>query len=717
MFKKLSLLSTFLLFHIIIISNSQQQDIIVFPTDKELNYSCSDNVYQFQFDVTFSQKLEKIIAFEMEIPLPYKIPFKCILDGPKSNILCFHSFSNYVWSLSDNSRMELPYSFPEIEGIKWDYDSFLKKIYRFLWRTIGNCGLEFEINQKPDIFKVDNERESKETKKIEKKMEIVADIVEIYGGECHSSQYDYSFNMKLKLYDGPIVEELKNAKKDNITTNISLLHGLYIPILLGDKKQRGITTFRKDYQYKYAKCKYESEISQDNFDNPEGVIFECHLSINKYSKFLGPLQIKPFTDYLYISKTEQDGNIINNKIGIKFEILSGFEKPLTETQSPIKNPFSRNLNLNNYKNQFTRNLNINTNSNIKEPNFLILDSNLNIYMCPDKPILTIKSYNDGIAFGGINSSGSKYLFLIYGYLTNGYEYINDTLILMDLTKDEIKFTLKVTDNLEDPDHKRKSVKCYIPTGSSINKNELIEVKCIGYRYIYSNNNNTDILLNWNLKENNDFQNIIVNWPYDLTKKKHIFYYDIKGLSVKRDNFGCFGNKFFFYLYVYDLKAEPNISFNLPLVYPKHTSAVCKLYNSVTFKCIIDLRLKRLSKGGVLILPNNFKKYLENKEQNIVQYQVTNLTSPLEFQLPINEDCGDFKLIGALKDIGYTYLQVIIIIVCGITIFGLCILGIAFCIVYEIIHRNRKGNYYKHQDENSIPNVSAVSQKNQSNTIQ
>ena len=169
--------------------------------------------------------------------------------------------------------------------------------------------------------------------------------------------------------------------------------------------------------------------------------------------------------------------------------------------------------------------------------------------------------------------------------------------------------------------------------------------------------------------------------------------------------------------MYDLKAEPNISFNLPLVYPKHTSAVCKLYNSVTFKCIIDLRLKRFSKGGVLILPNNFKKYLENKEQNIVQYQVTNLTSPLEFQLPINEDCGDFKLIGALKDIGYTYLQVIIIIVCGITIFGLCILGIAFCIVYEIIHRNRKGNYYKHQDENSIPNVSAVSQKNQSNTIQ
>jgi hypothetical protein len=43
----------------------------------------------------------------------------------------------------------------------------------------------------------------------------------------------------------------------------------------------------------------------------------------------------------------------------------------------------------------------------------------------------------------------------------------------------------------------------------------------------------------------------------------------------------------------DLKAEQKISFNLPLVYPKDSYAVCKLYNSVTFKCILDLRLKKI----------------------------------------------------------------------------------------------------------------------------
>jgi hypothetical protein len=341
-----------------------------------------------------------------------------------------------------------------------------------------------------------------------------------------------------------------------------------------------------------------------------------------------------------------------------------------------------------------------------EPNFLILNSNLNTFFCPDKPILVVKNYNEGITFGGLNTSGSKYLFLIYGYLINGYEYINDTLTLQDMTKEEIKFYLKVTDNLENPDDKRKSVKCHIPTGTSINKNVLIEVQCIGTR-ANLNNNNTDLLLNWNLEENNNFQNIVIQWPYDLTKKKHIFFYNVKGLSVKRDDFGCFENKFYFYLYVYDLKAEPKISFDLPLVYPKNSYAVCKLYNSVTFKCMLDLRLKKISKGNNIILPSEMIKYLPNKEQNIVLFTVnaTNYSSVLDFQLPIEQSCGDLKLVGAIKDIGYSYTQVIIIIVCIAVGLFLCFLGVAFCITYEITHRGRKGQYYQHNEE--IPNTSVT----------
>ena len=41
--------------------------------------------------------------------------------------------------------------------------------------------------------------------------------------------------------------------------------------------------------------------------------------------------------------------------------------------------------------------------------------------------------------------------------------------------------------------------------------------------------------------------------------------------MKKDNFGCFENKYFFYLYIFDLKSEPKISFNLPLISPKNTN--------------------------------------------------------------------------------------------------------------------------------------------------
>ena len=669
----------FLVFSFFIsLSHSEDQvDTIVYPKDNNIIQYCRDNAFYIKFDVRFSKNLTKIIPFEIELPLPNRLPFKCIIDGPKSNIFCFHSFNNHVWSLSADSRMEIPYSFPYIEGIRWDYDSFLRRIYRYLWRTTENCGLiysrEMRIDGNP-VNNVDN-------------VKMILEVSEISGGKCSASRYDYSFNMKLKLNEGEYVDQLKAAKENKKKYSMKFLNKFYVPVLIGDKRERGTTTFRKDYEYKYAICSYNEEINQNNFDKEDGFNFECHISVSRYIKFKGPLQIKPFTDLNYISSTDTEGKLSINLIQVKFEILASSQ---TKEPSELRNLKPVNIN------------------EINEPNFLILDSNLNIYICPDIPTLTIKNYNEGIQFGGINTSGSKFLFLLYGYLSNGYEYVNGTLTYLDMTKEEIKFNLKVTDNLE-TDNQKKSVKCTIPSGSSINKNILVEVRCIGPRPPIKANNNTDLILNWAWEQNNYFDDILIRWPYDLTKKKHIFFYDVKGLSVKKSDFGCFENKFFFYLYVYDLKAEPKISFNLPLTYPKDTRAICKLYNSVTFKCIIDLRLKRLAKGDKVIISNEENKYVGNPESNIVLYKVSNdsESSQFNFVIPVEEDCGDFMLVGALKDIGYTYLQVIIIIVCSLVGIALIVFGIAFCIVYEITHRDRKGGFYRHKDEKELPNVSTT----------
>ena len=657
--------------------SEEEADIIVYPKDNNIVQYCRDNAFYIKFDVRFSKNLTKIIPFEIELPLPNRLPFKCIIDGPKSNIFCFHSFNNYVWSLAADSRMEIPYSFPYIEGIRWDYDSFLRRIYRYLWRTTENCGLTYarEIGYGDNpVANVDN-------------VKMVLEVSEISGGKCSASKYDYSFNMKLKLNEGEYIDQLKAAKENKKNYKMKFLNKFYVPVLIGDKRERGTTTFRKDYEYKYAICNYDEEINQNNFDKEDGFNFECHITVSRYIKFKGPLQIKPFTDLAYISSTDTEGKTSNNLIQIKFEILAS-----SQTKEPSE---QRNL----------KPVGINQ---INEPNFLILDSNLNIYICPDIPTLTIKNYNEGIQFGGINTSGSKFLFLLYGYLSNGYEYVNGSLTYLDMTKEEIKFFLRVTDNLE-TDNQKKSVKCTIPSGSSINKNILVEVRCIGPRPPIRTNNNTDLILNWAWEQNNNFDDILIRWPYDLTKKKHIFFYDVKGLSVKKSDFGCFENKFFFYLYVYDLKAEPKISFNLPLTYPKDTRAICKLHNSVTFKCIIDLRLKRLAKGDKVIISNEENKYVGNPESNIVLYKVSNdsESSQFNFVIPVEEDCGDFMLVGALKDIGYTYLQVIIIIVCSLVGIALIVFGIAFCIIYEITHRDRKGGFYRHKDEKELPNVSTT----------
>ena len=666
----------FLVFSFLVsLSHSEDQvDTIVYPKDNNIIQYCRDNAFYIKFDVRFSKNLTKIIPFEIELPLPNRLPFKCIIDGPKSNIFCFHSFNNHVWSLSADSRMEIPYSFPYIEGIRWDYDSFLRRIYRYLWRTTENCGLIYSREMRIDGNPVDN-------------VKMVLEVSEISGGKCSASRYDYSFNMKLKLNEGEYVDQLKSAKENKKNYSMKFLNKFYVPVLIGDKRERGTTTFRKDYEYKYAICSYNEEINQNNFDKEDGFNFECHISVSRYIKFKGPLQIKPFTDLNYISSTDTEGKTSINLIQVKFEILASSQ---TKEPSELRNLKPVNIN------------------EINEPNFLILDSNLNIYICPDIPTLTIKNYNEGIQFGGINTSGSKFLFLLYGYLSNGYEYVNGTLTYLDMTKEEIKFYLKVIDNLE-TDNQKKSVKCTIPSGSSINKNILVEVRCIGPRPPIRTNNNTDLILNWAWEENNYFDDILIRWPYDLTKKKHIFFYDVKGLSVKKSDFGCFENKFFFYLYVYDLKAEPKISFNLPLTYPKDTRAICKLYNSVTFKCIIDLRLKRLAKGDKVIISNEENKYVGNPESNIVLYKVSNdsESSQFNFVIPVEEDCGDFMLVGALKDIGYTYLQVIIIIVCSLVGIALIVFGIAFCIVYEITHRDRKGDFYRHKDEKELPNVSTT----------
>ena len=317
--------------------------------------------------------------------------------------------------------MEIPYLFPHVKGIIWDYDSFLRKVYRNSWRTTEKCGLA-------SIF------ETVSISDLQKNEKIDFEIIEISGGKCYSSKNDYVFNMRLKLVSGDYFLELKNAKNKQKNYSISFLNSFYVPIL----KSEGNKKFKKDLYYKYAICNYDDDIDQNNFDNKNGFVFQCHIRVYKEKIFKGQIQIKPFFDIVYITKNDTDGKIINDFIIVKFNIITSnnMNNPIQYEEKNMKSGYSKTNN---------------------KQDFLLLDSNLSIYICPDIPILTIKNYNEGIQLGGINPSGSKIILLLLGFLTNGYEYQKGVLKNLDKTKDEIQFNLEVIDNLEDKE-KIKSIK-------------------------------------------------------------------------------------------------------------------------------------------------------------------------------------------------------------------------------------------------------------------
>ena len=132
----------------------------------------------------------------------------------------------------------------------------------------------------------------------------------------------------------------------------------------------------------------------------------------------------------------------------------------------------------------------------------------------------------------------------------------------------------------------------MPTGTPFGiRNEAV-IKCIGAKENVSNQNkNVDITVNWGLKANNNFNNIIINWPksYEESKTKNIYNYELTGLSIRQSNFGCHNNNFDFYVYIYNLYREPKLSFDLPLSLPKGEEATCDLFDKTALKCTLNLK--------------------------------------------------------------------------------------------------------------------------------
>ena len=105
------------------------------------------------------------------------------------------------------------------------------------------------------------------------------------------------------------------------------------------------------------------------------------------------------------------------------------------------------------------------------------------------------------------------------------------------------------------------------------------------------------------------------------------------------------------------------------------------------------------------MPTNVTYEINDIRGNKIIFIVDNYEYDYDdFHLIVQETCGDFVFIGALKKAGFSYLMIVIGYI-GIVSFIFVIFICFICFIhYKIKHRNRKGAYFSHIDEGENSNI-------------
>ena len=351
----------------------------------------------------------------------------------------------------------------------------------------------------------------------------------------------------------------------------------------------------------------------------------------------------------------------------------------------------------------------------KKKEYLLLDNKKNNFICPDVPVFEIQNFREGIAYKPNLENDGLYNIVLTGYLKNGYKISGEKIVPLDYVREEIKFKITVTNNLaEKLSEKKNNISCTIEQGTLFLQNEITEINCLGQKLEQTDKKNADLVINWDSKENKYLNNIMIKWPKDLTniraRSKKLYSYDIYALSIKKSDYDCFDDKFFFYVDILDLKAEPQISFNISMLNPKEMPAQCKLYTSTSLKCFLNLNLYKIKKGTNIRLPLPGNYNISTKEGNYINFTMFNFISDNGTELAddgiiTDQKCGNNKLIGAVQNIGYNYISALIIIISVFVIIGAVVFFIGACVAFEITHRNRKNEFFRQVDEKISSNKS------------
>ena len=639
------------IFILTILSDSINSTVIV-KVGNDINFSCDRNIYYIIINVVFSEKPPKdYYPFTLNLPNPEDLNFKCMLDYPKTKIYCLRPFSDEVDFIDEGTLFQFPYPFPIIDDIEWDYETFLQKIYRRVWNSKTSCGNE-------NIYNI--------TDKNYRKWDIEGKLSLLDNGQCKiasltkEDQHRYNFDMTISLTKGEIFDQLSDKKNKD---QIELMQEIWVPLLPPEEKVKKTKTYLRDFSYAY--CFSSEKINKGNYLKYK---LNCNIPIEISSIYNGVIRMNSFFDKLYI----KNGNKI--KIATVYININGTDDK--------------------------------TYASLAEKDHGII--------CPNQPIFMIESKDD-ITMGLYYNETNKYTFFLTGTLINGfYAFKNGTTIILNETYKDISFNLIVQDNLIDSDENDITATCVLPSGTPYDLEDKAVVKCIASKEKKSNiDYNVDITLNWNLKANNNFNDIIIDWPdeYDDLNKKNIYLYQLTGLSIRQSNYGCRNNNFDFYVYIYDLSREPKLYFDLPLLNPQDVTANCQIFDSTALKCTINLKHKKLSKGTKIELPGvGTENEIDTDEGNRVVFTMNNyseINNENDFYIKTKEECGDYLVVGTLKDMGMSHKTSVTVFIIVIVVICLIIAGFLIYIIFKIRLRYKRGSKLTTSEESKhdspVPN--------------
>ena len=271
----------------------------------DLESYCETNLYKIIINVEITESMKEYISFYLNAYSSEKsldILFKCMIDPKKNQIICITNLQQYKITLDKDDSITLPYPFPEVKGIRWDYNTFLFMIFRRTIRLDNTCG---ESVLKSKVSKLDTS-----------KWDLIAKINKIYGGQCLLSDTKdnfYSFSMNLTILGGNLKDKMDELDDDTGNTQIIFMQNITMPFMIGPMTSliKG-NNFKSDEYYKMAFCYPLYEINTTNYIREEGIDFHCDIPISEQYIFNGPLKISTFSDNIYAKiSSEVDGEKID----------------------------------------------------------------------------------------------------------------------------------------------------------------------------------------------------------------------------------------------------------------------------------------------------------------------------------------------------------------------------------------------------------------------